>query len=112
MILDGFEIPSAARCILSAAFLFEPSVRRKFKMRLTNESVLLFVCSGVLLLSTHASLHGNGVDGGGLASALDNKEPLAQNADVIPINMLENHIYVNVRVNGSRPLRFILDTGA
>src|SRR5262249_23790897 len=81
-------------------------------MRLTNESVFLFVCSGVLLLSTHASLHGNGVDGGGLASALDNKTTLARNADVIPINILENHIYVNVRVNGSRPLSFILDTGA
>jgi len=81
-------------------------------MRLTNESVFLFVCSGVLMLSTHASLHGNGFDGGALASALDSKQTLAQNADVIPINMLENHIYVKVRVNGSLPLSFILDTGA
>src|SRR5262249_60717110 len=81
-------------------------------MRLTNESVFLFVCSGVLLLSTHASLHGNGFDGGGLASALDSKQTLAQNADVIPINMLENHTYLKVRVNGSLPLSFILDTDA
>jgi predicted aspartyl protease len=31
---------------------------------------------------------------------------------VIPFTIHENHIYVSVRVNGSRPLSFVLDTGA
>src|SRR5262249_16075353 len=31
---------------------------------------------------------------------------------IIPFTIRENHIYVNVRVNGSRPTSFVLDTGA
>jgi hypothetical protein len=35
-----------------------------------------------------------------------------KSARVVPFELVNNHIYVRVRVNDSRPLSFILDTGA
>ncbi|MEO0331780.1 MAG: retropepsin-like aspartic protease, partial [Bacteroidota bacterium] len=30
----------------------------------------------------------------------------------IPFTLHDNHIFINIEVNGSQPLRFIFDTGA
>ena len=35
-----------------------------------------------------------------------------KSAQVIPFELYDNHIYLPVRVNGSEPLKFVLDTGA
>src|SRR5262245_22055446 len=38
--------------------------------------------------------------------------PVALSADVIPFELVTGHIVLKVNVNNSRPLSFVLDTGA
>src|SRR5215213_1856959 len=62
-----------------------------------------FTCFGTLLLCLMSCATALGVD----ARFSSGKSALA-----IPFELEDNLIYVRVSVNGSRPLSFILDTGA
>ena len=62
-----------------------------------------FTCFGTLLLCLISC---------STALCADARFSSGKSALAIPFELYDNHIYVRVSVNGSRPLSFILDTGA
>lgn len=43
---------------------------------------------------------------------LDTRSAAGKSALAIPFELVDSHIFLRISVNGSRPLSFILDTGA